>query len=253
MERKFHLPIVIIYKSFHQRFSLKQVLVSIILSCIISITGFSQKDSDTRITKWDFSLGTGGIIGGPCKPMYEKLLHSGVGTNWDAHTKYFPPVVFEVNRRINNYLNLGLNISMLNQDMENRNIPLGEIYHYTIIAFNPLVSYNYRNLAFFSAGPTINSIYYYQPDMYVVTTTDYEEFLFGIGFTVKSFLEYPKKTRVHLRLETQYSYGGTISPVYTVFGLGGRDRHTRITVPNLPVSYFYGGIGLGVRLFKRSK
>jgi hypothetical protein len=229
---------------------MKHILFSILLSVIILINGFSQKDSETRITKWDFSLGTGGIIGGPCKAMDEKLLKLGIGMAWDARTKYFPPVVFEVNRRINNYLKLGLNFSRFQQDLEWRNAPSETLYGFEIMALNPLISFNYKDFVYFGAGPTFNSIFYYQGNRSQYSGNGPH---LGIGVTVKSFLEYPRKTRIHLRLEMQYSYGGEISDHYSDYIWPYPTRITNIPIRNLKVNYFYGGIGLGVRLFKRSE
>ena len=217
----------------------KHILFSLCFSVIISVSCFSQKDSVAYDPIWDFSITAGGIIGGPCKPMYDRLLILGIGKGWDAKAINNLPLVFEVNRRVKNYLDLGLDVTFLKQRLENRHRTM---YTFNIITLNPLIFYNYRGVVFLGAGPSISSLFYYQP--YEGNYSGNGSHL-GLGFTVKSFLKYH-----NLRLEAQYSYSGAISDSYSSFGYPLPNTYTNYHISNSPVAYFYVGIGFGYRLFK---
>jgi hypothetical protein len=198
------------------------------------------------MTKWDFSFNTGWVFGGPSHAMKELLLNAGY--NWDLQTKKYLPIEFEANRAISSYLRLGLNISMYNQDLKLKDMKFSWC-NFNTIAFNPLVSFNYRNYVFFDAGPTINSISYSHPTT-STNLTDGGKYL-KLGFTLKSILEFPKTTRIHLRLEMQYCYGGTINP-YIRIENKMQYTYTIIYLGNLHINYFYSGIGLGIRLYNKT-
>lgn len=226
---------------------MRQLTVVIIILSVLPFCGFSQKDSDFRVIKWDFSLTTGGIIGGPCNPMRENLLHYGIDNELDMKTKNYLPVVFEAGLGIKEYLRLSLNMNMLHQDMERIEYGIVE-YHFNTIVINPLISFNYRNFIFIGVGPALNAISYSHPTFSSVT--EGRDFI-KPGLIVKSSLEFPKKTRAYLRIEMQYNYGATIDPVYTIVGVGISQTASRsVRLDDFPVNFFYAGIGVGFRLYK---
>ena len=229
---------------------MRSLIFIVIIISIFSAYCFSQDNSEIRIAKWDFSLTTGGIIGGPCDPMRENLLHYGIDNELEMKTKNYLPFAFEANFAINKYLRLGLNMNMLHQDMEWVDYDFVE-YHFNTIVINPLLSFNYKNFVFIGAGPALNAISYSHPTN--SSFTEGKDFI-KPGLIVKSSLEYPKITRAYLRIEIQYNYGATIDPVYTIVGVGTSQYSTRsVRLDDFPVNYFYAGIGFGVRLYHKSR
>jgi hypothetical protein len=218
------------------------VLIVIILS-IFSSFCYSQENSDIKIARWNFSLTTGGIIGGPCNPMRESLLHYGIDNELEVEKKNNLPLVFEAGWGINKYLWLSLNMNILYQEMEAINI------NFNSIVINPLISYKYKDFIFIGLGPALNAISYFHST--ASSITDGRDF-FKPGLIIKSSLEYPKSSRAYVRLEMQYNFGAAIDPVYTVVGVGTSQYSSRsVRLDPFPVNYFYAGIGLGFRLYKK--
>jgi hypothetical protein len=221
------------------------ILTSIIL-IVFSADCFSQNNSSLRYTKWDFDLTTGGIIGGPCDPMLQKLLRNGINNSYESKTSNQLPVDFEANYAISKYFRLGLNINMLRQDLKWGGCECADNFYFKTIAANFLISFNFRDFIFIGAGPALNSIMYYHQQ--IMSATDGKDF-FKPGLIIKSSVEFPKKTKVHFRFEVLYNYGAKIDPAYTIVGVGTSQTATRrIRLDDFPVNYFYAGIGLGFRL-----
>lgn len=216
-------------------------IIVFISSPVISL--FSQNATDTGMIKWDFSLTTGGVIGGPCISMRESLLHEGIDNELEVETKNYLPIVLEAGWGINKYLRLSLNMNFLHQEMEKIGIS------FNTIVINPLISFNYRDFVFIGLGPALNAISYSHPTFSMVTEGgDYIK----PGLILKSSVEYPKSTKAYLRVEMQYNYGSKIDPVYTIVGVGTSQTASRsVRLDPFPANYFYAGIGLGFRLLKK--
>jgi len=222
---------------------MKQLIVIVIILNLFSFCVFSQTDPVIKEVRWNFSLTTGGIIGGPCNPMRESLLHYGIDNELEVETTNNLPLVFEAGWRISKYLRLSLNMNLLHQEMEKIKI------YFNTIVINPLISFNYRDFVFIGLGPALNAISYSHPTFSMVTEGgDYIK----PGLILKSSVEYPKSTKAYLRVEMQYNYGSKIDPVYTIVGVGTSQTLSRsVRLDPFPVSYFYAGIGLGFRLYKK--
>lgn len=222
---------------------MKQLIVVVIILNQFCLCVFSQKDPVKKEVKWDFSLTSGGIIGGPCNPMRESLLHYGIDNELEVETTNNLPLVFEAGWRINKYLRLSLNTNLLHQEMGKIKI------YFNTIVINPLLSYNYRDFIFIGAGPALNAVSYSHTFMSAHDGRDF----FKPGLIVKSSVEYPKTGSVYLRIEMQYNYGSRIDPVYTIVGVGTSQTLSRsVRLDPFPVNYFYAGIGLGFRLYRKS-
>jgi hypothetical protein len=220
---------------------MRNLIIKILLLFFCTAPALSQTESYRKVTRWDVSFSTGGVIGGPGKDMNEFLINAGHDYKCNPENKL--PLVFGIYRTINNKLRLGLNISKFDQELK-----LSSDYDlcsFKTLAISPLISYNYRGFAFFEAGPAINAISYFHPTESSLTN---DEKNLNLGFTLKSSLEFPKATRIHLRLEIQYSYGGKIDPYFSIESRTRQYIFTTIRADNLPVNYFYYGIGIGLRL-----
>jgi hypothetical protein len=224
---------------------MKLFFTIVILFSTPVISLFSQNATDSGMIKWDFSLTTGGIIGGPCNPMRESLLHYGIDNELEVETMNYLPIVFEAAWGIRKYLRLSLNMNILHQEMGKIKI------NFNTIVINPLISYNYRNFISIGLGPALNAISYSHPTFSMVN--EGRDFI-KPGLIVKSSLEYPKSTKAYLRIDMQFNYGATIDPFYTIIGVGISQTASRsVRLDPFPVNYFYAGIGAGLRLYRKVK
>lgn len=220
---------------------MRNLLIIILLLVFCSKPALSQTESDRKALKWDINFTTGGVIGGPGNDMNKFLINAGY--DYKCNTKNHLPLAFGILRTIRGNFGLGLNVNMFNQYLKTA-APF-DLCSFRTIALSPLISYNYRNFVFFDAGPSINTISYIHPTGGSLTNN--QKYL-NFGFTLKSGIEYPKSTRIHLRAEIQYYYGGTISPYFSIENRYRQYIYTTIRADNLPVNYFYFGIGLGLKL-----
>jgi hypothetical protein len=227
---------------------MRNLLLKILLLLFCSLPALSQTGSVTKTTSWDFSFTSGLVIGGPSPEMID-ILHDS-GHNWDLQTKSYLPAEFELNWTINHHLRVGVNLSILNQDLERVELSVYKwsLCNFKTIAINPLISYNFGNVIFLDAGPSLNRISYFHGTG--TSLTDNEDYI-ELGFTVKSILEFPKTSRIHFRLEMQYCYGGTINPDFNIENANRQYTFTTLHADNLRICYFYSGIGFGIRLFKK--
>lgn len=225
---------------------MRQFLTIVFILAVFNLSVSSQPEREIRITKWDFDIATGGIIGGPSQRMLTKLWHSGRGLDWDVQTKTTFPLVIGADRRINNFLRLNLSASLFQQNLVHNKYEYTE-YNFKMATIGPSISYNYRDLLFIGAGPALVYTDYYHPTGSSIY--DDETYL-EAGFTAKTFVEFPRDSRIHLRGEIQYNYFRTINSMYTIVGVGPSQYATRlIRIKNLHLNYFYFGLGLGIRLF----
>jgi hypothetical protein len=223
---------------------MRNLIIGFLLLFFCSAPAIPQTESDRKVVRWDINFTTGGVFGGPGNDMINVLINS--GHDYNCNTKNQLPGVFGIYRAINNYLRLGLNINMFNQDLNSESDY--KICSFKTTAISPLISYNYRNFVFFDAGPTVNAISYFHSTG--SSLTDDDNYL-NLGFTLKSFLEFPKTTRIHLRMEMQYCYGGKIDPHFNIESSIRQYVFTTIHADNLSMNYFYYGIGLGFRLYSK--
>ena len=225
---------------------MRQFLTIVFILAVFNLSVYSQPEKEIRTTKWDFDIATGGIIGGPSQRMLVKLWHSGQGLDWDVQTKTTFPLVIGADRRINNFLRLNLSASLFQQNLVHSKYEYRE-YNFKMATFTPSISYNYRDLFFIGAGPAlVFTDYYHSTASSMFDEGKYLE----AGFSVKTFLEYPRRTRVNFRAEVQYNYFRTINSQYTIVGVGISQYASRaIPIYNLHLNYFYFGFGLGVRFF----
>jgi hypothetical protein len=205
----------------------------------------SQSKYDARKLIWDFSLSSGYYFGGPGNKLDNFL--NNTGYNWELREKNYLPLLFDLNRTISSNLKVGLNICTFKQDL------LWETYgwpnaNFNTIIINPYLSYSYKGIVSIDAGPAINRVSFFHA---TGTSLEDDETHLTAGFILKSIIKYPQKTRLYFQFETLYSYGGTISPYYHIENSTHQYTYTTLHVDNLPINYFYVGIGSGIRLFKK--
>ena len=181
------------------------------------------------------------MTGGPGNDMNKFLINAGY--DYNCKTKNRLPLAFGIVRAFSGNLGLGLNFNMFYPYLKTAS-PF-DLCSFRTIAVSPLISYNYRNFIFFDAGPSLNSISYIHPTGGSLSNN--EKYL-KFGFTLKSGVEFPKTTKIHLRAEIQYFYGGTIDPYFSIENRYMQYTYTTLHAENLPVNYFYFGLGLGLKL-----
>jgi hypothetical protein len=219
--------------------------IKILLLFLCSAPVLSQTGSDRKMIIWDINFTSGGVTGGPGNDMNNFLIDA--GHNYSCHTVNRLPVVFSTYLSMTRNLRIGLNLSMFDQYLKPEYF--NTLCSFKSIAISPLISYNYRNLIFLEAGPALNSISYYHSTG--SSLNDDVKFM-NPGFTFKSALEFPRKTKLYIRMEMQYSYAGEIDPRFSIENRYRQYMFTTLQADNLPMSYFYYGIGLGFRLFSKT-
>jgi hypothetical protein len=224
---------------------MKQFISGIILIIGFSGIGFSQTDTVSRNSKWNFTVTSGLMIGGPAHEIQEELWHQGFGLEKDSYALNYPPVSIEAGRNFGRNLRMGLKASLFSQELTNWDDESSFLFR--IMSLNPSISFNFKDILFIGAGPTLDYIDYSHTAYY--GTTDGMNYVNG-GFTFRSFFEYPKNKRVLFRMEMQYSYLLPIKCKYEIMGVGtSQTRRETYYIDNLPVRYLYAGLGVGVRLF----
>jgi hypothetical protein len=203
----------------------------------------SQSESTEKPIGWDFDLTLGRMAGSQCKDLNTILVNAGY--NFNCVTKNHLPVIFEVKRAVTNYFMFGLNFFMFNQELVSTNGY--NICNFKTIALSPLVSFNYKNFIYFSAGPSLISISYFHATG--SSLTDDKKFQ-NMGINLKSCIELPVKSRLHFRVEFQYSTGGKIDPDFSIESRAAQYHYTTIHATNVHANYLYTGVGLGIRFYK---
>jgi hypothetical protein len=206
----------------------------------------SQSDSTGKPIGWDFDLTLGRMAGSQSKDLNTILVNAGY--NYNCVTKNHLPLIFEVNRAVTNYFMYGLNFFMFNQDLVS--MDGYNICNFKTIALSPLVSLNYKNFIGFSAGPSFISISYVHP---TGSSFSNDKKFQNLGINLKSFIELPAKSRIHFRVEFQYSTGGKIDPDFSIESRSAQYHYTTIHATNVHANYFYTGVGLGIRFYKNPK
>jgi hypothetical protein len=220
---------------------MRTLIIKFLLLVFCSIPALSQTESDRKAVKWNFNFTTGGVIGGPGKDMNKFLINAGY--DYNCKTKNRLPFAFSIFRAISGNVGLGLNFNMFYPYLKT-GAPF-DLCSFRTIAVSPTISYNYKNFIFFDAGPSVNEVFYIHPTGGSLSNN--EKYL-KPGFTLKSGVEFPKTTRIHLRAEIQYCYGGSINPYFSIENSYRQYIYTTIRADKIPVNYFYFGIGLGLKL-----
>jgi hypothetical protein len=218
-------------------------LLLFLLFFLHSNKALSQSDSTGKPIGWDFDLTLGRMAGSQSKDLNTILVNAGY--NYNCVTKNHLPLIFEVNRAVTNYFMFGLNFFMFNQDLKSADG--NNICNFKTIALSPLLSFNYKNFIGFSAGPSLISISYFHPTG--SSLSDDKKFQ-NLGITFKSFIELPVKSRIHFRVEFQYSTGGKIDPAFSIESRAAQYHYTTIHATNVHANYLYAGVGLGIRFYK---
>ena len=225
---------------------MKNLLFSFCLLLSNTLQLLSQHSFDVRNITWDFNVSSGYFFGGPGNNL--DLFLNDSGYNWELKTKNYLPIVLDINKTISHKLILGFDFVFFEQDLIWETNGWSNTKFKTII-INPYLSYNFRDLVFFNAGPTINHVSFFHP---TGTSLEDNESHLKAGFIFKNTIKFPQKTRLYLQFDVLYSYGGTISPYYHIENLTFQYTYKTLQAKNLPINYFYIGTGLGIRLFKKS-
>jgi hypothetical protein len=229
---------------------MRNFAIKILFLLLLSEPALSQQEPGIKTTKGDFSFSTGFVIGGPSHIMNKILLNAGYSYSSNFQTKKYLPIEFEITTAIKSNLRLGISICQFNQDLVLKTSEQIDCSFKTLI-INPLISYSYKDCIFLNAGPSINTISYYHPTDFSLTN---DEKYMNLGFTLKSILRFPKKTRVYLQFEAHYCFGGIINPNYSVENSPPSSQYTVTTyhADNLHMNFIYIGIGLGIRFFNKT-
>lgn len=224
----------------------KNLPITFLLLFFCEAQGSSQPNIDRKV-EWDFNVSSGFYSGGPANKLDIFLDNSGY--NWDLKTKRFSPLSIDINRTFSKHLRLGLDICFFKQDLIwKANGTLNT--NFKTIIINPYISFNYKNIIFITAGPSINRTSYFHP---TGTSLENIEKDLEAGFVIKNTFKYPRKTRIYLQLELLYSHCGTISPYYSIENPRLQYFFTTLRPEHLPLSYFYAGTGLGFRVLRKNR
>jgi hypothetical protein len=215
------------------------IIILLISDCQLT---FAQSNPPIIKVKWDFIISTGIASGGPADDFKRSLFQSGYSQN--LMTKRPLPFLMDTNWTFPKNIGLGINICFITQELYSGST-INSSFRTTIV--NPYLSYNYGIFSI-NAGPSLNKISYWHPT-YSMGIADKESFL-KAGFILKSSLNFPQKTLFFLHFEALYSLTGTISPDFRIKKV---PSYTLFHAEGLSMNYFYGGIGLGIRLLKISK
>lgn len=204
----------------------------------------AQKESGFGIRNWNIGISTGFSTSSLCSSMENKLMHYGVGLDWDSSVRNYLPFSVEIDRTIFKKLILSVDLNFQKQKL------ISDLIGYDIFQFNTMsagmiVLFNFRNIIFAGAGPVISQIHWFEP----TNSSMFEDskFLRG-GLSVVSRITLPSASRFHFTFETKYTFNGSINPEYLVTEPGiFQYETTTVPVKSLKVNYLYLVAGIGFR------
>jgi hypothetical protein len=204
---------------------------------LFTLQNYAQIQTAAKPLKWDLKFSIGFSVDNPTEKDFTTFgLPSTAITSFHNHM----PWSLEAKRSLAKNVTSG--ISITKRGFEGTFFTQKQKFNSTGIS--PIVLYNLKDIFLIGGGPSVYFVRHkdFNPNSKLVYKMS------KIGFELKSSFRFPQKSRFYSQIDASYNYMGKIKKFeFTDVTAEPSDNILLYYARNINMSYFYFGIGIGIR------